>query len=143
VGILLLLKPGRDWKTILGIDRRHPNVLAGYRIFYNSISALRRERDFGGLAICVAVIAALCVGEYWLRPKRCSSCCLARGLEAYAAGRTRPHSRFVEQLPRTARPTARWRRGGRGCSHAPADDQIVVRAGERFRGRVIEQGFRP
>jgi HflK protein len=144
VGILLLLNLAGIWKTILGIDTAAIlTVLAGYRIFYNSISALLEKEISADLAICVAVIAALCVGEYLAAAEAMFIMLLGEGLEAYAAGRTSAAiQRFVEQMPRTARLLRDGEEVEVDAATLLPDDRIVVRAGERIPADgVIEQGF--
>ena len=65
VGVLLLLNLTGVWRTIFGIDTAAIlTLMGGYRIFYNSISALLEGKISADLAICIAVIAALSAGEY-------------------------------------------------------------------------------
>src|SRR4029453_9434999 len=65
VGVLLLLNVTGYFRTIFGVDTAAIiAVLAGYRIFFNSISALFYKRISADLAICIAVIAALSVGQF-------------------------------------------------------------------------------
>ena len=65
VGLLLVLNLTGYFKTIFGVDTAAiVTVLAGYRIFFNSIAALLEKEISADLAICIAVIAALIVGQY-------------------------------------------------------------------------------
>ncbi|MGH9674957.1 MAG: hypothetical protein ACRD44_17430, partial [Bryobacteraceae bacterium] len=65
VGALLLLNLTGVFQTVYGIDTAAIlTVIAGYRTFYNAISALLEKQISADLAICIAVIAALAVGEY-------------------------------------------------------------------------------
>src|ERR1700692_3884306 len=65
VGLLLLLNVTGAFKTVFGLDTAiFITLLAGYKTFYNSISALLEKKISADLALCVAVIAALSVGEY-------------------------------------------------------------------------------
>ena len=65
VGLLLLLNVTGYFTTIFGIDTAAIiTVLAGYRIFFNSIAALFEKEISADLAICIAVIAALVTGQY-------------------------------------------------------------------------------
>ncbi|MCU0245850.1 MAG: heavy metal translocating P-type ATPase, partial [Bryobacter sp.] len=134
VGVLLLLNLAGVWKTVFGLDTAAIlTVLAGYRIFFNSIRALLNKEISADLAICIAVIAALTVGEYLAAAEAMFIMLLGEGLEGYAAGRTSAAiERFVEQMPRRAR---RLRNGEEEEVDAAAlepDDQFVVRAGERI-----------
>ncbi len=143
VGVLLLLNLAGVFKTILGIDTAAIlALLAGYRTFYNAISGLLEKRISADLAICIAVIAALAVGEYLAAAEAMFIMLLGEGLESYAAKRTSSAiQRFVEQMPRKAR----LLRDGEEIEVEAAalleGDRIVVRAGERIPADgVIEQG---
>jgi Cu+-exporting ATPase len=143
VGLLLLLNLSGTFKTVLGLDTAIiVTLLAGYKTFYNSISALLAKTISADLAICVAVIAALSVGEYLAAAEAMFIVMVGEGLESYAAGRTEAAiRRFVAQLPRTAR---LLRDGSEEVVAAAAlvpDDRIMVRAGERIAADgLIEQG---
>src|SRR5207237_7693885 len=78
--------------------------LAGYKTFHNSISALMERRISADIALCIAVIAALSVGQYLAAAEAMFIVLVGEGLESYAAGRTAAAiQRFVEQMPRRAR----------------------------------------
>src|SRR5215468_7342601 len=131
VGTLLLLNVTGVWKTIFGIDTAAIiTLLAGYKTFYNSISSLMERRISADIALCIAVIAALSVGEYLAAAEAMFIVLVGEGLESYAAGRTAAAiEQFVERMPRLAR----LLRDGKeieveSASLAP-DDLILVRAG--------------
>src|ERR1700724_2221883 len=64
VGFLLLLNVTGVFTSVFGLDTAiFITALAGYKTFYNSISALLEKRISADIALCVAVIAALPVGE--------------------------------------------------------------------------------
>ncbi len=134
VGLFLLLNLTGVFKYIFGIDTAIIlALLAGYKIFHNAISALLEKQISADLAICIAAIAALTVGEYVAAAEAMFIMLLGEGLEAYAAGRTEAAiHRFVEQLPRRAR----LLRGGQeievDVGELALHDVIVVRAGERI-----------
>src|SRR5277367_2418237 len=104
VGILLALNLTGVFKTFLGIDTAvFVTLLAGYKTFYNSISALLEKEISADLALCIAVIAALSVGEYMAAAEAMFIVLVGEGLESYAAERTTAAiERFVEQMPRSA-----------------------------------------
>ncbi|MGH9657869.1 MAG: FtsH protease activity modulator HflK [Bryobacteraceae bacterium] len=134
VGVLLLLNVTGIWKTIFGIDTAAIiTLLAGYKTFHNSISSLLEKRISADLALCIAVVAALSVGEYLAAAEAMFIVLVGEGLESYAAGRTEAAiRRFVEQLPRRARVL---RDGVEVEVEAEAlipGDVVVVRAGERI-----------
>ncbi|HYM09637.1 MAG TPA: FtsH protease activity modulator HflK [Bryobacterales bacterium] len=133
VGLLLLLNVTGVFKYIFGIDTAILlTLLAGYKIFYNAISALLEKQISADLAICIAAIAALAVGEYAAGAEAMFIMLLGEGLEAFAAGRTEAAiHRFVEQLPRRARVLRGDQEIEVGVEELVPDDVIVVRAGER------------
>src|SRR5499427_2409337 len=105
VGILLALNLTGVFKTVFGLDTAIIiTLLAGYKTFYNSISALFEKTISADVALCVAVIAALSVGEYLAAAEAMFIVMVGEGLESFAAGRTEAAiQRFVAQLPRVAR----------------------------------------
>src|ERR1700681_4726647 len=138
VGILLLLIVSGTFKTIFGLDTAILiTLLAGYKTFYNSISALLEKTISADLALCIAVIAALSVGQYLAAAEAMFIVLVGEGLESYAAGRTEAAiHRFVEQMPRRARLLRQGVEGGveedvDAASLQPGD-LILVRAGERI-----------
>src|SRR5579859_2536108 len=142
VGVLLLLNVTGIWKTIFGIDTAVlVTLLAGYKTFHNSISALLEKRISADIALCIAVIAALSVGEYLAAAEAMFIVLVGEGLESYAAGRTEAAiHRFIEQLPRRARVIRDGVELEVDAAALTADDRIVVRAGERIAadGRIEE-----
>ncbi len=142
VGVLLLLNVTGVWKTVFGIDTAAIiTLLAGYKTFHGSISALLEKRISADLALCIAVIAALSVGEYLAAAEAMFIVQVGEGLESYAAGRTEAAiHRFIEQLPRRAR----LLRGGEelevDAESLTPGDIVVIRAGERISadGVIVE-----
>ena len=144
VGILLLLNLTGYFKTIFGLDTAAIiTVLAGYRIFFNSIAALLEKEISADLAICIAVIAALAVGQYLAAAEAMFIMLVGEGLEAYAAGRTSAAiHRFVEQMPRRARLLRDGAEIEVDAASLAAGDLIVVRAGERIPADgVVQSGI--
>lgn len=144
VGLLLLLNLFGIFKTIFGIDTAAIiTVLAGYRIFYNSIAALLEKEISADLAICVAVVAALAVGQYLAAAEAMFIMLLGEGLEAYAAGRTNAAiHRFVEQMPRRARLLRDGQEVEVDAASLVRGDVILVRAGERIPADgIVSQGI--
>src|SRR5271170_7156482 len=134
VGFLLLLNLTGYFKTIFGIDTAAiVTVMAGYRIFFNSIAALLDKEISADLAICIALIAALAVGQYLAAAEAMFIMLVGEGLEAYAAGRTSAAiHRFIEQMPRRARRIRDGEELDVDAASLGAGDVIVVRAGERI-----------
>ena len=133
-GLILLLNFTGVWTTVLGIDTGAlVAVLGGYRIFYNSISALLEKEISADLAICIAVIAALAAGQYLAAGEAMFIMMIGEAVEGFAAARTsKAIEGFVEHMPRRAR---RIRADGSeediDASALGVDDVIAVRAGER------------
>jgi Cu+-exporting ATPase len=144
VGALLLLNWLGLFRTVFGIDTAIlVTLLAGYKTFYNSISALMEKRISADIALCVAVIAALAVGQYLAAAEAMFIVLVGEGLESYAAGRTAVAiRRFVEQLPRRARILRNGVEEEIEAGALVPGDIIIVRAGERIPGDgIVQQGF--
>ena len=107
VGVLLLLNLFGIFDTVpvLGIDTAIIlAVLAGYKTFYRAIAELFDRKISADLAIVIAAMAALAIGENLAAAEAMFIMLLGEGLEAWAAGRTeRAIHRFVDQLPHHAR----------------------------------------
>ncbi|MFB3827378.1 MAG: FtsH protease activity modulator HflK [Bryobacteraceae bacterium] len=133
-GVLLLLNLTGAFKTVFGIDTAIViTLLAGYKTFYNAISALLEKKISADIALCVAVIAALSAGEYLAAAEAMFIVLVGEGLESYAAGRTEAAiHKFVEQLPRRARLLRDGREEEVDAASLVPGDVIVVRAGERL-----------
>src|SRR5260370_22737527 len=87
VGVLLLLNLTGVFTTVFGIDTAAIlTVLGGYRIFRNSIAALLDGNISADLAICVAVIAALAIGQYLPAAAPMSVSLIGEALEAWRTG---------------------------------------------------------
>src|SRR5579872_340389 len=134
VGVLLLLNWLGIFRAIFGIDTAILiTLLAGYKTFYNSISALMERRISADIALCIAVIAALAVGQYLAAAEAMFIVLVGEGLESYAAGRTEAAiHRFIEQMPRRARLLRNGREEDVDAASLLPDDVILVRAGERL-----------
>src|SRR5579863_6070671 len=143
IGVLLILNVTGAFKYVFGLDTAIIlTLMAGYKTFYNSISALLEKTISADVALCVAVIAALAVGEYLAAAEAMFIVMVGEGLESYAAGRTEAAiHRFVAQLPRIARLLKDGREEEVDAAGLVPGDRIVIRAGERIAADgVIEQG---
>ena len=134
VGVLLLLNWLGIFKTIFGLDTAIiVTLLAGYKTFYNSISALMERRISADIALCIAVIAALFVAQYLAAAEAMFIVLVGEGLESYAAGRTAAAiQRFVEQMPRRARLLRDGQEQDVDAASLLPGDRILVRAGEHL-----------
>ncbi|HLK62523.1 MAG TPA: FtsH protease activity modulator HflK [Bryobacteraceae bacterium] len=134
VGILLLLNWLGIFRTIFGFDTAIlVTLLAGYKTFYNSVSALMERRISADIALCIAVIAALSVGQYLAAAEAMFIVLVGEGLESYAAGRTAAAiERFVQQMPERARLLRDGTEHDVDAASLLPDDRILVRAGERL-----------
>ena len=142
VGVLLLLNLTGVFREILGIDTAAIlTVAAGYRTFSNAIHGLLERTVSADLAICIAVIAALSVGEYLAAAEAMFIMLVGEGLEGYAAKRTsRAIQQFVEQMPRRARLIRDGEEVEVDAAALLPGDIIAVRAGERLAadGEIVE-----
>ena len=134
VGVLLLLNWMGIFRTIFGLDTAIlVTLLAGYKTFHNSISALMERRISADIALCIAVIAALSVGQYLAAAEAMFIVLVGEGLESYAAGRTAAAiQRFVEQMPHRARLIRNGQEQEVDAASLVPGDLILVRAGERI-----------
>lgn len=143
VGILLLLNLLGILDSVLGIDTAiFLAVLAGYKTFYRAISELLDRRISADLAIVIAALAALAIGEYLAAAEAMFIMLLGEGLEAWAAGRTeRAIHRFVDQLPHNARVLRDGVEVEVHVEDLVPGDVIAVRAGERISADgIVELG---
>ncbi|MBM3793266.1 MAG: FtsH protease activity modulator HflK [Acidobacteria bacterium] len=143
VGVLLLLNVTGVWSTVFGVDTAALlTIAAGYRTLYNAIHGLLDRTISADLAICIAVIAALSVGEYLAAAEAMFIMLVGEGLEAYAAKRTSSAiRRFVEQMPRRARLLRDGEEQEVDAAQLQEGDRILVRAGERVAADgTVEQG---
>ena len=144
VGVLLLLNWLGIFKTLFGIDTAvFITLLAGYKTFYNTLSAILEKRVSADIALCVAVVAALAAGEYLAAAEAMFIVLVGEGLESYAAGRTTAAiERFVEQMPRQATILRDGREETIQAEQLLAGDSVLVRSGERIPADgVIESGI--
>ena len=144
VGILLLLNWLNIFRTVFGVNTAIIiTLLAGYKTFYGSIQALLEKRISADIALCVAVVAALLVGEYLAAAEAMFIVLVGEGLESYAAERTTAAiERFVEQMPRLATVLRDGNERTVPTEELHPGDTIVVRSGERIPADgVIESGF--
>ena len=143
VGALLLLNVTGLFSSIVGIDTAiFLTLLAGYGTFSRAIGELLEKRISADLAICIAAVAALSVGEYLAAAEAMFIMLVGEGLEAYAAGRTAAAiHRFVEQLPRRAHVLREGEETEVPVESLVPGDTIIVRAGERISADgVVESG---
>ena len=72
VGVLLLLNWLDIFRTIFGLDTAILiTLLAGYKTFNNSITALLERRISADIALCIAVIAGSPSASTWPRRRPC------------------------------------------------------------------------
>ena len=107
--------------------------LAGYRTFYNAITALLEKEISADLAICIAVIAALAVGQYLAAAEAMFIMLVGEGLEGIRSRADVERDSAVRRgdaAPRALAPG--WGGKRSGCGVARGRRLIVVRAGERI-----------
>ncbi len=141
VGALLLL----NWLGVLtelwGVNTGvWLALIGGWRIFYNSVSALLEKRITAEIAIAVAVIAALAIGEYFAAAEAVFIMLIGEGLEEYASRRTRSAiQKLIDLAPKTARIKISNANGADGheerevkISEVSTGAIVIVRPGERL-----------
>ena len=144
LGLVLLLNLTGLWDSIFGLNTALlVTALAGYKTFFNSISALLEKKISADIALCVAVIAALSVGQFLAAAEAMFIVMVGETLESFAAGRTEAAiTRFVEKKPRIAHRLLGNSEDDVEASSLRAGDRIAVRAGERIPADgVIERGL--
>jgi len=137
VGVGILLNALGVFKTLPGTNLDTAvllTVIGGWRIFYESFAELWLHRRMGAdLAVSIAAIAALLIGEYLAAAEVIFIMLIGGALEHYAVAKT--HS-ALEKLLELAPKTARVKRDGEELE-VPIDqvqvgDVVVVRPGERI-----------
>ncbi len=144
VGVLLLLNWTGVFNTLFGIDTAvFITLLGGYKTFYNSLSALLEKRISADIALCVAVIAALAVGQYFAAAEAMFIVLVGEGLESYAAGRTTAAiERFIERLPRIATRVREGQEESIAADQLIVGDLVLVRSGGQIPADgLVESGF--
>jgi Cu+-exporting ATPase len=134
IGVLLLLNLTGAFTTVAGIDTAAMlTLIAGYRTFFTAVSGLLQRKITADVAICIAVIAALIVGQYLAAAEAMFIMLIGEALEGYAAGRTHAAiQRFVEQLPHHARVIRNGVEVEIDAAELVSGDRVIVRPGERL-----------
>jgi len=143
LGLLLLLNLTGIWVSLFGLNTALViTALAGYKTFFNSISALLEKKISADIALCIAVIAALSAGQYLAAAEAMFIVMVGETLESFAAGRTEAAiARFVEQMPEIAHRLGEGFEEDVDAESLACGDRIVVRAGERIPADgMIERG---
>ncbi len=134
IAVLLILYWRQRISTVFGYDiAAILCVVGGWKIFYEAISNLLRGRISADLAVAIAAVAALAVGEYLAAAEVILIMLIGEALEEFAVDRSRDATRRLASLQP---PTARVRRDGEE-REIPAEqvvpgDILVIRPGERI-----------
>jgi Cu+-exporting ATPase len=136
--VVLLCWVYRDWltgvsKSLYGLS---PVVLivllGGYRIFYSAVSDLLRLRISADLAVAIAAIAALAIGENFAAAEVIFIMLIGGALEEVAVDRTeRSIRRLVELAPETARVRREGAEEELPVEDVRLGDTVLIRPGER------------
>jgi Cu+-exporting ATPase len=134
VGVLLALNWTGAFKTVGGVDTAILiTLIGGYKIYYNSIAALFERRIIAEIAIFIAIVAALAIGEYIAAAEAVFIMLVGEGLEEFASRRTRAAiERLVDLAPKTARIKVGDEEREVAVGEVQAGDVVVVRPGERI-----------
>jgi cation transport ATPase len=105
VGVLLLLNGLGQFTTLFGFNTALLlAIVAGYKIIYQALLDLLNRRLSADLAIAVAAIAAVAVGEYFAAAEVMFIMLVGEGLEHYTVARAkREIAGFVRMSPTLAR----------------------------------------
>jgi len=134
VGVLLLLNWLGIFKTFAGIDTAILlTLIGGYKIYYNSISALFERRIIAEIAIFIAIAAALAIGEYVAAAEAVFIMLVGEGLEEFASRRTRAAIEgLIDLAPKTARIKVGDEEREVAIAEVQVGDIVIVRPGERI-----------
>ncbi|HKC85041.1 MAG TPA: heavy metal translocating P-type ATPase, partial [Blastocatellia bacterium] len=138
VGVLLLLNWLGVFTELWGVNTGvWLALVGGWRIFYNSVSALLGKRITAEMAIAAAVIAALAIGEYFAAAEAVFIMLIGEGLEEYASRRTRSAiQKLIDLAPKTARIKISNANGHEErevkIAEVSTGDIVIVRPGERL-----------
>jgi Cu+-exporting ATPase len=134
VGALLLLNWLGVFTTIWGIDTAIlVALIGGYKIYYNSISALFERRIIAEIAIFIAIAAALAIGEYLAAAEAVFIMLVGEGLEEFASRRTRAAiERLIDLEPKTARVKVGDEEREVAIGEVQVGDVVIARPGERI-----------
>jgi HflK protein len=138
VGVLLLLNWLGVFTELWGVNTGvWLALIGGWRIFYNSVSALLDKRITAEMAIAVAVIAALAIGEYFAAAEAVFIMLIGEGLEEFASRRTRSAiQKLIDLAPKTARIKISIANGHEErevkIAEVSRGDIVIVRPGERL-----------
>ena len=134
VGVLLLLNWQGVFTQLFGIDTAIIVALVGgYKIYYNTIAALFERRIIAELAIVIAIVAALAVGENLAAAEAVFIMLVGTGLEEFAARRTRSAmNKLIDLTPKRAR--LKLEEGERevAVDEVNLGDVVIVRPGEQI-----------
>ena len=133
VGVLLLLNGLGQFTTLFGFNTALLlAIVAGYKIIYQALLDLLNRRLSADLAIAVAAIAAVAVGEYFAAAEVMFIMLVGEGLEHYTVARAK---REIAGFVRMSPTLARVRRDGTEVEIRPDEvkvgDTVIIKAGEK------------
>jgi Cu+-exporting ATPase len=144
VGVLLLLNWLGVFTTVFGINTAILLTLGGgWRMFYTAIAALFEKRITAELAIVIAIIAALVIGEYLAAAEAVFIMLVGEGLEEFASRRTRSAiEKLIELAPKTARIKSNDEERDVAIADVQVGDIVIVKPGERLPvdGEILSGG---
>ena len=135
-GLLLACWFCRDWLAVRAVYGVNPIALlvliGGYRIFYEAISGLLHLRVSADLAVAIAAVAALVIGEEFAAAEVIFIMLVGEALEDFAVDRTeRSIHRIIDMAPDTARVRRAAVEEEVPVAAVVPGDVVVVRPGER------------
>jgi len=132
--VLLLLNVTGLFTQIFGLDTALiVTLVGGYGLIWDSLAKLARGRLGGDLAVTIAAVAALCIGQFAAAAEVILIMLIGKALETYAVGRTR---NAVAALRKLVPQTVTVLRGEHEVAVPPegvlVGDRVRVRPGERI-----------
>ncbi len=108
-------------------------LIGGFPIYFSALSELARGKISADLAVGLAAIAALAIGQYAVAAEVVLIMLIGEALENFAVGRTRS---AIAELLKLRPHEARVRRNGQErvvpADEVRADDVVIVRPGDRI-----------
>ena len=134
VGALLLLNWFGLFRTIYGWDTAiFLAVIGGYRIFYEALSGVLKREISADLAVAIAALGALYIGQYFVAAEVIFIMLVGEALEDFAVGRTRG---AIRNLLKLSPSEARIRKGTEEVTvpigQVTPKTIVIVRPGERI-----------
>lgn len=134
IGVLLLLNWLGIFSTFLGINTALIITIAGgYKIFWGALKSIIKRRISVDLAIALAAVSALAIGQYLAAAEVILIMLIGEALESFAVDRTRSAiKKLIDFSPKTACIIREGREQEIPVEELMAGDRVLVRPGEKI-----------